>query len=123
VARGVFDTVALFALAAEHSPEVAGAQERKPRFPTRTTRTAPFAFVRYVGQPTIADNAPWLETWAGHVADWLRAGDDVYFFTHVPDDTDAPELARLFHALVSARAPLPRLPEWDEAPAVQMGLL
>lgn len=123
VARGVFDTVALFALPPEHSPDVAGAQERKPKFPTRTTRTAPFAFVRYVGQPTIADNAAWLETWAGHVADWLRAGDDVFFFTHVPDDTDAPDLARLFHTIVSRQVALPALPEWGEAPAGQMGLL
>lgn len=123
IARGVFDTVALFALPAAHSADVAAAQERKPRFPTRTTRTAPFAFVRYVGQPTIPDNTPWLEAWAGPVADWLRAGDDVFFFTHVPDDTDAPALARLFHAIVGRKVPLPALPEWGEAPAGQLGLL
>lgn len=123
VARGVFDTVALFALPAEHSADVAGAQARKPRFPTRTTRTGPFAFVRFVGQPTIADNTPWLRTWAETVSDWLRAGDDVFFFTHVPDDTDAPALARLFRTIVSGRAALPALPEWGDTPGAQLGLL
>jgi uncharacterized protein YecE (DUF72 family) len=131
VARGVFDTVALFSLPGDHSEAVSGAQERKPRFPTRrtrpsgVTRAAPFAFVRFVGQPDVPANHPWLDEWAGHVSEWLRAGDDVFFFLHNPDDTHSPEMARLFHSLVNARLPLPPLPEWGDsaAPAPQQSVL
>ncbi len=115
VARGIFDTTALFALPDSHSEAVAVAQGRKPRFPVRRTRTAPFAFVRFVGQPEVPNNRPWLAGWAEHVAEWLGAGDDVFFFLHNPDDTHAPAMARLFHALVGERQPLPPLPKWGEA--------
>lgn len=121
MARVAFDTAALFAVPAGHSADVVAAQERKPRFPARATRTADFAFVRFVGQPTVADNEAWLTPWADHVAGWSVA-DDVFFFTHLPDDTDAPELARLFHGLVGARRALPPLGEGD-APAVSQPTL
>lgn len=116
LARCVFDTTALFALPESHSEDVSVAQGKKPQFSVRRTRTAPFAFIRFVGQPEIPDNRPWLEEWATHVAAWLRAGDDVFFFHHNPDDTHSPVMARLFHSLVAERAPLPPLPEWSVAP-------
>ena len=119
LARGVFDTTALFALPAAYSPDVAAAQERKPRFATRTTRTAGFAFVRFVGQPAIADNLPWIEAWAERIGAWLAAGDDVFFFTHLPDDTDAPDLARLIHARVGERFALPSFGGSEPPPALQ----
>lgn len=116
IARCVFDTTALFTLPESHSADVSVAQGKKPHFSVRRTRTAPFAFVRFVGQPEIANNRPWLEEWAAHVAQWLRAGDDVFFFHHNPDDTHSPVMARLFHALVTERTPLPPLPAWGAAP-------
>jgi uncharacterized protein YecE (DUF72 family) len=112
VARVIFDTTALFSLPADHSPVVREAQTRKPQFPACETRTANFAFVRFVGQPDVPANRPWLETWAERAAGWLAAGDDVFLFLHNPDDTFAPETARLFHTLVDGRHPLPPLPEW-----------
>ncbi|MBL8055276.1 MAG: DUF72 domain-containing protein, partial [Anaerolineales bacterium] len=105
-----------FSLPASHSPAVAEAQSRKPNTPARATRTAGFAFVRFVGQPEVAANQPALEAWAARAAGWLAAGDDVFFFLHNPDDTFGPAMARLFHALVAARQPVPPLPEWDSAP-------
>lgn len=117
LARGIFDTTALFSLPAAASPEVAAAQGKKPRFPLRRTRTAPFAFVRFVGQPAVADNDPWLTEWAAAVGAWLAAGDEVFFFLHNPDDTHAPAMARRFHGLVNPHWPLPPLPEWGAAPA------
>lgn len=115
-ARVIFDTTPLFSLPASHSPAVAEAQSRKPQTPARATRTAGFAFVRFVGQPEVAANQPALEAWAARAAGWLAAGDDVFFFLHNPDDTFGPAMARLFHALVAARQPVPPLPEWDSAP-------
>ncbi|MGQ0602403.1 MAG: DUF72 domain-containing protein [Anaerolineales bacterium] len=116
VARCIFDTTALFALPENHSGEVSVAQGKKPNFPMRRTRTAPFAFVRFVGQPEIPNNRPWLAEWAEHVAQCLRAGDDVFFFNHNPDDTHSPMMARLFHSLVNERYGIPPLPEWGDAP-------
>lgn len=116
VARGLFDTSALFSLPADHSPAVAEAQRRKPAFPLRATRTAAFAFVRFVGQPEAPANRAWLAAWAERAAAWLAAGEEVFFFLHNPDDTFGPEMARLFHALVAERHPVPPLPEWAPGP-------
>lgn len=121
-AQGIFDTTALFALPADHSPAVTEAQSRKPRFPLRRARTAPFAFVRFVGQPAVADNAGPLQAWAQAAAGWLADGEDVFFFLHNPDDTHAPAMARLFHAQVSALAPVPPLPVWGAPPPPQPAL-
>ncbi len=122
-ARGVFDTSALFALPAgvsgSDSAAVRAAQERKPRFATRTTRTAAFSFVRFVGQPGRGANRPWREPGALHAAAWLAAGDDCYFFFHRPDDTEAPALAREFHELLSARIALDPLPEFGDGEPLQ----
>jgi uncharacterized protein YecE (DUF72 family) len=116
MARCLVDTTPLFSLPKGHSREVAGAQARKPKFPVRHTRTAPFTFVRFVGRPEVLSNRAWLEPWDVRVARWLSAGDDVYFFLHSPDNLRSPEMAQLFHALVSEHQPLPPLPAWGEAP-------
>jgi uncharacterized protein YecE (DUF72 family) len=118
VARVVFDTRGLRSVTPEDEA-TRQAQERKPDVPVRFTRTASFAFVRFVGQPEVLANRDLLAEWADHVAGWLRAGDDVFFFAHIPEDRDAPLLAREFHALVNARHPLPPLPEWGEERGVQ----
>jgi len=123
IARGVFDTTALFAIADGVTADVREAQQRKPRFAARATRTAGHAFVRFVGQPRVADNLPWVEAWAERVGAWLAAGDDVYFFTHLPDDTDAPDLARLVHARVSERFRLPSFGGAEPPPPTQPTLL
>ena len=112
-----FDTTVLFSLPADHSLAVREAQAKKPRVPHRHTRTAPFAFVRYVSHPDVQANRPWLEPWAERVAQWLGQGDDVYFFTHHPNDTHAPESARFFHELVSAKCSVAPLPDWGAGSA------
>lgn len=90
------------------------AQAHKPNVPVRFSRTAPFAFVRFISHPDLPANAPLLDEWAGRAAAWLGAGDDVYFFCHHKNDAYAPFLARDFYARVSARAPgLAPLPAWD----------
>jgi uncharacterized protein YecE (DUF72 family) len=112
-ARCIFDTASLFSARAEGA-NVAEAQRKKPRFPTRFTRTGPFAFVRFVCQPQIEANRAWLQPWAERVVEWLRAGDDVFFFVHHPDDTFAPGGIRLFHSMVAGLIDIPLLPEWGE---------
>ncbi len=91
------------------------AQAAKPNVPVRFTRTASFAFVRYIAHPDVPANAPLLDEWAEHVAEWLNAGDDVFFFCHHKNDYYAPVVARDFHERVGRHAALPRLPAWGEA--------
>lgn len=108
-ARGNFDTGDVFAAPASDEATLAS-QARKPRVPRRAAYTAGPAFVRFVGRNAVADSAPALGFWVERVATWLESGVDVSFFTHTPDDTWAPELARLFHGLLATRVPgLPRL--------------
>ncbi len=115
MAKCEFDTRGLRSASGSEfeSAESKEAQLRKPNFPPKFARTASFAFVRFCGHPQLERNTPWLAEWAGHVAEWLGAGDDVYFFTHHTDDTYAPNAGHMFHELLSERVSLPPLPKWD----------
>jgi uncharacterized protein YecE (DUF72 family) len=88
------------------------AQERKPDVPLLPVRTASFAFVRYIGHPDVAANAPLLDEWAAQLATWLKEGATVYAFCHCPDQTYAPPLCRELQQRVAARAEIDPLP-WD----------
>ena len=92
------------------------AQRRKPNVPARFTRTASFAFVRYIGHPRLNANAGLLADWAERVSAWLAAGEDVFFFLHSPTDVLSPALARDLHTYIAKRHPLPPLPSWREEP-------
>jgi uncharacterized protein YecE (DUF72 family) len=95
------------------------AQAAKPNVPVRFARTASFAFVRYISHPDVPANAPLLDEWAGHVAGWLNAGDDVFFFCHHKNDFYAPVVARDFHQRVGRLAALPPLPGWGGEPPAE----
>jgi uncharacterized protein YecE (DUF72 family) len=112
-ARGNFDTADVFAAPASDAT-TAEAQQRKPRLPWRAAVAAGPAFVRFVGRNAVADSLPALGRWVEPVRAWLLDGREVYFFTHTPDDAQAPELARAFHRLL--RAALPALPELARFP-------
>jgi uncharacterized protein YecE (DUF72 family) len=115
VARVLFDARGLRRAEPQDEATVT-AQRRKPDVPVRYARTAPFAFVRYIAHPQVEPNAPLLAEWAERVADWLAAGDDVFFFLHSPTDVLSPLLAHRFHARVAARHLLPPLPAWSDDP-------
>ena len=123
-ARGNFDTADVFA-ADPHDASTAQAQARKPRLPWRAAHVAGPAFVRFVGRNAVADSLPALVRWVAPVADWLRAGREVYFFTHTPDDAYAPQLARAFHAMLREALPalssLAAFPGESEPAAVKQG--
>lgn len=121
VARVLFDVRGLRSAEPDDEATTA-AQERKPNVPVRYTRSAPFAFVRYIAHPTFEANGALLDGWAGRVAGWLNAGDDVFFFLHSPTDIISPFLAKDFHARVAALQPLPPLPEWLEGKPQQASL-
>jgi uncharacterized protein YecE (DUF72 family) len=87
------------------------ARERKPNLPIVSEPTAPFTFLRYIGHPDFEHNAPFLEEWADHLAEWLQQGLDTYVFCHCPDERMDPQLCRQLHLRVSARIPIPPLPQ------------
>ena len=107
-----FDTTVL--LASKANDEVTReAKRRKPRSPQRMTATGPRPFVRYVGEMEVERNRRPLEDWAARVARWIAEGRRPYFFAHHPDDTYAPDIARLFQAkLHELRPEVPAPAEW-----------
>ncbi|MBB4741056.1 uncharacterized protein YecE (DUF72 family) [Actinoplanes octamycinicus] len=109
-----FDTVAFF-----DSPPTSDAERdawlKKPRMPRRDTALTDRPIVRYLGRDDTARTVAGWQPWVATVAGWLREGRSPTVFLHTPDNADAPELARRFHAEVRARVPeLPPLP--DPAP-------
>ena len=99
-----FDTTVLFADPPSSDAE-REAWTKKPRLPRRPQALTAYPVVRYIGRDdperTAAGWRPWLDTVAG----WLREGRSPTVFIHTPDNADAPELARRFHADVRARVP------------------
>jgi uncharacterized protein YecE (DUF72 family) len=100
------------------------ARQRKPDLPVIPELTAGFVFLRFIGHPQLGQDLPVIEEWAGHLADWLRMGMQVYVFCHCPDERLDPWLCREFHRLTAARLAdrgatselLPPLP-WDASDA------
>ncbi len=99
-----FDTRGLFASQADDS-WTRDAKRKKPNLPLIINSLTKTPFVRFVGDTVIEQNDRILEFWADKVVAWLREGRSPYFFTHHPDDTYAPALARRFHGFVRARMP------------------
>src|SRR5512138_1616076 len=62
------------------------ARRRKPNVPVIPERTADFVYVRYIGHPQMAINAPLLDEWSTYVATRLQGGDDAYFICHSPEN-------------------------------------
>ena len=88
-------------------------QGRKPRTPLRKTTTGDRPFVRFIGRDETDRLKPWIEEWSQQTVEWIQAGKTPFIMTHAPDDTYAPEFARLFHEAVKRRLPeTPLLAEW-----------
>ena len=69
-------------------------------------------FIRFVGAKDAATNLPLLSEWARIVSTWILEGKAPHVFIHTSDDRNSPNLARIFHELVSSRAYVGRMPEW-----------
>jgi uncharacterized protein YecE (DUF72 family) len=115
MARGIFDTTGLFATAAADTDAFGReARDKKPRFPFRDTRTAAFAFVRFVGPSDVAATGPWLAPWVERLTHWLGANNRCYFFCHAPDDVYAPTVCQMVHTQVAQHIALTPLPAFDD---------
>ena len=99
-----FDTTVLFG-----SPPASDAEReawtKKPRLPRRSRALTAYPVVRYIGRDDMARTIAGWQPWVEAVAGWLREGRSPTVFIHTPDNADALQLARRFHADVRARVP------------------
>src|ERR1019366_2623864 len=82
-ARVIMDTRPIRVGTAEEQ-QIFQARERKPDLPLQVALTADFAFVRYIGNPDMEINAPFLAESAQTLGQWLLAGTTIYSFCHCP---------------------------------------
>lgn len=124
VERICLDSRSLFSCLSS-DPAVLHAQSKKPKVPVRPAALTQAPQVRFIGQPALDANDPWLTPWVEKVATWIEEGRTPYVYLHTPDNHRAPALAQRFHARLMTRLPgLPPLPEIDRGPQVeQLGLL
>lgn len=92
--------------------KVLQARERKPNLPLQIDTTTDFIFLRYIGHPRMEVNAPFLDTWAQQLAQWLKLGMTLYIFCHCPYTVHSPEICAALYQRVRALVPLPALP-WE----------
>ncbi|WP_313644967.1 DUF72 domain-containing protein [Pseudomonas sp.] len=124
VERICLDSRALFSCTSR-DPAVLHAQSKKPKVPTRPAAFSQHPQVRFIGQPQVAGNEPFLTPWVDKIALWIEEGRRPYMFLHTADNHQAAALAQRFHQRLMARLPgLAALPELPRAPEVeQLGLL
>lgn len=110
-ARGVHEA---FAAADPHAldPALAEAHARKPELPVRAVATGRCPVLRYVANPDLPANDARLRAWAEAVHAWLEQGRTPYLFMHLPNDFDAPRLARRMFEPLAARTHVGHLPSW-----------
>lgn len=104
VDRVNFDTTGVFA-ARGSGEDLQNAKHRKPSVPLRAKALGKNPIVRFVGDPAVENNRAKLKVWAVRFAQWIAEGRRPWFFAHHPDDTYAPDIARIFHQHLHALCP------------------
>lgn len=98
------DTIALFDAPPSTDAE-REAWRKKPRLPRRQRALTAHPIVRYIGRDDVARTVAGWQPWLDSVVGWLREGRSPTVFIHTPDNVEALDLARQFHADVRARLP------------------
>lgn len=120
--RVTFDTRKLHAMKSNEA-SIQKAKKKKPNVPVRFDTTGSRPFIRFVGANDPINNEPYLKEWAIIVADWIKEGLHPYVFTHAPDSSKQPPIARKFHQLLSELIELEPMPAWPiEKQDEQLGL-
>lgn len=113
VARVLMDTRPIRVGPGEEQ-RVLQARERKPDLPLQVAITTDLTFVRYIGNPNMDVNNPFLETWARQLAQWLKQKVTAYVFCHCPFEIHSPAICFALYERIRALAslhPLPWQPE------------
>jgi len=109
VARVMMDTRPIRIGSAEEK-QILQARERKPDLPLQIAVTTDFIFLRYIGNPQMEVNQPFLDSWAEQLAQWLKQGRTLYVFCHCPYEIHSPAICKALYQRVSALVTLPPLP-------------
>lgn len=109
VGRVLMDTRPLRTGTAQEQ-QVLQARERKPNLPLHIAATTDFAFVRYIGHPSMEVNAPFLDAWAKQLGQWLTQGLTLYVFCHCPFEEHSPAICAELYQRVTSLSSLPALP-------------
>jgi len=113
--RVLFDSRTLNAMDATDASEEAS-QKRKPKSPFRTSITGKRPMLRLIGRNDVAEVEESWRQWSQIIANWIRDGYEPWIFTHAPDDTYAPALARMLHEMIRSQLPeLLELPKMESA--------
>lgn len=124
--RVIFDSRGVHSATPGMSDAVVKAQDRKPNLPIRTVALSHHPMVRYISHPTLEVNREHFLYWANVVASWMKEGREPFVFIHVPDDSDAPRFARVFHETLQEFIGVPAMPDWpgemEPPPAEQLAL-
>lgn len=112
-----FDTGTLFA----HRPTSFAERDawmKKPRVARRTRALTGHPIVRYIGRDSVDETVAGWTYLVDLVVSWLSEGRSPTIFLHTPDNAEALNLARRFHATVTTAVPtIPPLPEPPEPDA------
>ena len=109
VARVLMDTRPI-RVGPDEEQRVLQARERKPDLPLQVAITTDLTFVRYIGNPNMDVNNPFLETWARQLAQWLKQKVTAYVFCHCPFEIHSPAICFALYERIRALASLPPLP-------------
>ncbi len=109
VGRVIMDTRPL-RVGSTKEQQLLQARERKPHLPVPMVVTTDFAFVRYIGHPRRAVNAPLLTEWAQQAEQWLTQGRTLYLFCHCPYEDYSPAICADLYQRIRELLPLPPLP-------------
>ncbi|HVB23035.1 MAG TPA: DUF72 domain-containing protein [Ktedonobacteraceae bacterium] len=112
-ARVMMDTRPI-RIGSKKEQQVLQARERKPNLPLQIAVTTDFTFLRYIGHPRMEVNEPLLDSWAQHIAEWLKQGITVYAFCHCPYEVYSPTICQELYRRVGSLAPVPSLPVQPE---------
>ncbi|MGK0290968.1 MAG: hypothetical protein ACI86H_002432 [bacterium] len=89
------------------------AQKKKPQLPVHVVGLCQSPFIRFIGHPDVEANTPFLEQWVKKFVQWIQEGKTPRFFAHTPNNSNAPNVARLFHQLLQKElADVGELPIW-----------
>jgi len=115
VGRVMMDTRPIRIGSAEEK-HILQARERKPDLPLQIAVTTDFIFLRYIGNPRMEVNKPFLDTWARQLAQWIEDGLTLYVFCHCPFEVHSPSICSSLYEKVRALALLPPLPWQPDQP-------
>jgi uncharacterized protein YecE (DUF72 family) len=100
----IFDSRPLYQSSPEDESERL-AQSRKPKTPLRQTATGSNPMLRLIGRNRVELVDEFIDEWVPTIVDWIDQGHVPYVFTHTPDDTYAPHMARRFWERLRAALP------------------